>query len=47
MQQKSKKISNISKCNRLIQTSMLKRRKLAYSSIAKACEYEFKMKVVK
>ncbi len=47
MQKKSKELSNISNCNKLILTGMLKRRKLAASSIAKACDYQLKIKVVK
>ncbi len=47
MQKKYKKLSNILKCNSLIINGMLKRRKLASSSIAKACDYEFKIRVIK
>ncbi len=47
MQKKSKKLSNMSKCNSLINIAMLKRRKFAYNSIAKTCDYEFKMRIIK
>lgn len=47
MRQKPKKILNNLKCNYLITSSMLKRRKLAASSIAKVCDFEFRIRVIK
>ncbi len=44
-----KKVSekNYLLCNELIKMSMLKRRKLAYSSISKICDVKYTIKVVK
>ena len=47
MDYKKMKFSNTSKANDLITGAMLRRRALAYRSIAKVCDKEIKLRVIK